>query len=131
MGTFHTICWNFLFLKSINKKKISKARQTVPARLMESQIWCSCVACVVGRAQKRNKGLCQHFCQGESCPPALTLMPDNSVPPCMTLMLFNLLPRNWVSEGVSPSKSMHGFLKRNCLGFQKFLFSRLNLHWVL
>ena len=123
MGTFHTICWNFLFLKSINKKKISKARQTVPARLMESQIWCSCVACVVGRAQKRNKGLCQHFCQGESCPPALTLMPDNSVLPYMSQVPFSLLPLCWSTEGVSPSKSLYGCFKRNCLGFQQLLSS--------
>ena len=55
------------------------------------------------RAQKRNNGLCQHFCLGESCPPApaLTLMLDNSVSPYTTLVPFELLPPGWSSEAVS------------------------------
>ena len=34
---------------------------------------------------------------------------------------FQLLPQCWSSEGVSRSKSMCRFFKRNCLGPQKFL----------
>ena len=52
-----------------------------------------------GRTQKRNNGLCQHFSLGESCPPVLAVMLDNSVPPYMSLMPFNLLPPCWNLEG--------------------------------
>ena len=34
-------------------------------------------------AKKKKNGLCQHFCLGESCLPALALMPDTLVSPCM------------------------------------------------
>ena len=37
------------------------------------------------RAQRRNNGLCQHFCLGDSCSKALILMLYNSVPPHMSL----------------------------------------------
>ena len=49
-------------------------------------------------------------------PLALILMLDNSVPPHMSLMTFNLLPPCWISEGVSPSKSVHGPFKSNYMG---------------
>ena len=48
-------------------------------------------------------------------------MPDTSVPPCMLLVTFKLLPQCWNSDGVSLSKFMCGFFKRDCLGLQKFL----------
>ena len=88
---------------------------------MESQIWFPPASSVVGRAQKRNSGLCQHLCLGESWPPPLALMLDNSVLPCMSLVLFNILSPCWSSEGVSLSNSMHGPFKRNCQGVQQFL----------
>ena len=86
----------------------------------------ACWLCV-GRAQKRNNGLCQHFCLGESYPQALALMPDNSVPPPMSLVPFNMLPLHWSSEEVSLSKSVHGPFKRTCLGIQKFISSRTSI----
>ena len=46
-------------------------------------------------------------------------MLDNSAPPSMSLVPFQLLPPCWSSEGVSPSKSMHRSLKRNCLRLLK------------
>ena len=61
------------------------------------------------------------LCLGESCSPALTLMPDTSVLPCMPLVPFKLLPCCWSSEGVSLSESVCGLFKRNCLGLQMFL----------
>ena len=73
-----------------------------------------------GRVQKRDNGLCPPFLWGESCPPALTLMPDTSFSPCMPLVPFKLLLQCWSSEGVSLSKFMCGFCKRNYLGLQKF-----------
>ena len=80
-------------------------------RLMESQLW-------GGGVQKRDNGL--PFCLGEDCPPPFSLMPDTSVSPSMPLVPFKLLPHCWSSEGMSQIKSMSGFFKRNCLGFQKF-----------
>ena len=80
-----------------------------------------------GRAQKRNNGLCHHLCLGESCPPAVALMPDTLVPPGMSLMHFNLLSQSWSSEGVSLSKSVNGSFKRNYLGFQQFLSSTASI----
>ena len=85
------------------------------------------LALLGGRAQKRKNGLCQHFCPGESCPPALALMPDNSAPPHVSLTFFNLLPTHWSSEAVNLSKSVHGPFKRNSLGFQKFLSSTASI----
>ena len=57
---------------------------------------------------------CLLFCLGESCTSALASMPDTPVPPHMALVPFKC----WSSEGVSLSKSMYGFFKRNCLGLQ-------------
>ena len=48
-------------------------------------------------------------------------MSDTSVSPYIPLVPFKLLPWCWSSEGVSLSKSLCGFFKRNCLGLQKFL----------
>ena len=77
--------------------------------------------------QKRDNGLCLPFCLGESCPPALTLMPHTSVPPHMPLVPFKLLPWCWSSGAVSLSKFMCGFFKGNCLGLQKFLLPTQSL----
>ena len=65
--------------------------------------------------------LCPPFYLGERCPPALTLMPDTSVPPCMSMVSFKLLPQCWSSQGMSLSKFVCGFFKRNCLRPPKFL----------
>ena len=73
------------------------------------------------RVQKRDNGLFLPFCLGESCPPALTLMPHTSVPPHMPLVPFKLLPWCWSSGAVSLSKSMCALFKRNCLELQLFL----------
>ena len=54
-------------------------------------------------------------------------MLDNLVPPHMSLVPFKLLLWCWSSEAVSPSKSVHGPFKRNCLGFQQFLFSTASI----
>ena len=74
-----------------------------------------------GRAQKRDNGLCPPFCLGESCLPALALMPDTSGPPFMLLVPLKMLPWHWSSEEVSLNKSVCGFFKGNCLGLHKFL----------
>ena len=70
-------------------------------------------------SQKRNNDLCQHFCLGEAAPPALALMPDNSVPLCISLIPFKLLPgfgaqRVWI--WVNPCV---GTLKGTAWGLQK------------
>ena len=57
-------------------------------------------------------------------PAALALMPDAgqfSFSPHVSLMSFDLLPPCWNSEGVSPSKFVHGPFKRNCLRLQQFM----------
>ena len=78
----------------------------------------TCQFCV-GRSQKRNKGLCHHFCLAESfLSPALILMLDSSVFPHMFLVLFELLPQCWSSETLSPSKCVHSPFKKYCLRFQ-------------
>ena len=61
------------------------------------------------------------LCLGECCLPAPALIPDTSVPPCMPLVPFKLLPWCWSWEGVSLSKFVCSFFKRNCLALQKFL----------
>ena len=52
---------------------------------------------------------------------ATALVPDPSPPSCVPLVPFKLLPWHWSSEGASLNKSVCGFFKGNCLGFQKFL----------
>ena len=79
------------------------------------------------KAQKRNNGLCQALCLGNSCPTALTLLPHSLVPPHASLVSFNLLPWCWSSKGVSLSKSVHGHIKRNCLGLLQFLSSTASI----
>ena len=71
---------------------ISGVGQTVLAMLMEPQIWHQPAGSVaLKRAQKTGKGLYTPFYLGESCSPALALMPDNSVSPWMPLVPFKLL----------------------------------------
>ena len=53
--------------------------------------------------------------------PLLTLIPDTSAYPSMPLVPFNLPPHWWSSQWVWVGESMCGFIKRNCLGFHKFL----------
>ena len=86
-----------------------------------------------GRACERNNGLCLHFCLEETCPPQFSpVILNNSVPPHMPQVPFNLLPQPWSSEGLSPSKSMQGHFKRNCLGLQKsFVSLSHNPCWFL
>ena len=78
-------------------------------------------------AQKRNNGLCQHFCLRESFPQLIALMPDNPVPSHTSLMSFNLLLWCSSSEGASPSKSICRPFKRDCLGIQQFLSSTASI----
>ena len=59
------------------------------------------------RAHQRKNGLCLHFFLGESCPLALTLMPDTSIHPYMPLVTFNLL-QGWIPQGVNLSKFLCG-----------------------
>ena len=82
-----------------------------------------------GRVEKRNNGLCSPFCLGESCPPALALMPDTSVPSSMPLVLFKLLPQFWISEGVSLSPCV-GSLRGTAWDSRSF-FHQLNPYWCL
>ena len=93
------------------------------SRLMESHIWRPpAISVTFGeRVQNRDNGLCLSFCLGESCPPALALMPNTLVPPHMPLVPFELVSWCWSSDEVSLSNFMCGFFKRNCLGLQKFL----------
>ena len=96
------------------------------AHLIESQIWHLSFSSVSlwGEGSEKQQWPLSTFLSVESCPPALTLMPDISVPPFMPLLPFKLLPWCWSSEGVSLSReSVCGFFKRNCLGLQKFLSS--------
>ena len=57
-----------------------------------SQVWHHLPALQGEGAQQKNSGLCQHFSLEESCPPALTLILDDSVPFYMSLAWFELLP---------------------------------------
>ena len=73
---------------------ISKAGQTLLARLMESQIWHQPVGSVALLGEDLEKGQW----------PLLALMPDISVSPCIPLVPFKPLPWCRSSEGVSLSR---------------------------
>ena len=98
-------------LGKMEPQGISRAGQTVFARLMESQIhhWlASSVALPTSLF-------------GRKLSPSSCLDARHLSSPCMPLVPFKLLPQCWSSEGVSLSKFMCGFFKWNCLGLQKFL----------
>ena len=82
---------------------------------------CQLCGSVGGGLRKWSMALCPPFSLEESCPSALTLLLDTSAPPCMPLLPFKLLTQCWSSEVISLSKSICGFFKGNCLGFQKFI----------
>ena len=69
--------------------EISKAGQTMLARLTESQVWHQLAGSVRG-----GEGLEKRQW------PLLTFMPDTSVSPHMPLVPFKLLLQFWSSEGV-------------------------------
>ena len=72
------------------------------------------------------------FAWQKAAPPALTLMPDNSVPPGMSLVSLKLLPQCRSSEGLGPIMSAHGPFKMKCPGLQKpFISLSHNLHCFL
>ena len=73
---------------------ISKAGQTLLARLMESQIWHQPVGSVALLGDDLEKGQW----------PLLSFMPETSVLLCIPLMPFKLLPWCWSSEGMSLSR---------------------------
>ena len=58
---------------------------------------------------------------GKKLSSALASLTDTSVPPFIPQVPFNLLPWCQSSEGVCLHKSVCRFLKRKCLGLQKFL----------
>ena len=72
---------------------ISKAGQTLLAKLMESQICYQSGSTVALKGESSAKGQW----------PLLALMPDTSVSACIPLVPFKLLPLYWNSEGVSLS----------------------------
>ena len=77
---------------------------------METQIWNLPALWMRMAAQKRNSGLCQHFCLGESfpCSPSPNARQFSSSP--YSLVPFQLLPQCWSLERVK-SKSMCGPFK--------------------
>ena len=107
----------------MESQETSRAGQTMLARLMESQIWHLPASSVTLWEEDSLKGQwpLPAFLSGRKLSPALTLMPDTSVPHHMTLVSFRLLHQSWNSGGVSLSKSVCEFFKRNCLGLQKIL----------
>lgn len=74
----------------------------------------------VGRAQKRNSGICQHFCLGENAPlaptSALTLMLD---PFSSSLYVTGELHAVVLVLELKGSESRHGPFERNYLRLQQ------------
>ena len=68
-----------------------------------------------GRVQKRDNGFCHTFYLEESCH-----LDDRhfSSSPYTICVPLKLLPQCWSLEGMSLSKSVCGFFKKNCLGLQ-------------
>ena len=77
-------------LGGVQSLGISKADQTVLARLMESQILHQLASSVALLGEGLEKGQW----------PLFALMPDTSVFPSMPLVPFKMLPQCWSSEGV-------------------------------
>ena len=78
----------------------------------------TCLLCW-GSVHQRKNGLCQHLYLRESCPTALTLMPDNSLSPCMFLVPFKCCShagaqREWVQVSlcIGPLRGVAWYLRR-------------------
>ena len=106
-------------------------RAIVLARLMESQIWHLSFSSVSlwGEGSEKQQWPLSTFLSVESCPPALTLMPDTSVSPCKPLVPFKLLPQCWSSEGMSLSTSMYSSFRGTAWDSSSF-FHQLNPHFL-
>ena len=100
--------------------------QIVWARLMETQIW-HCLLALLGVGSETEHWPLPELLSGRKLLSSSCLMLDNSFPPRMSLIPFNLWLWHWSSEWVSPSKSVHGPVKRKCLGFQQFLSSTASI----
>ena len=113
---------------------IFREEQKVLARLMESQIW---------HLPTSSVALPTFLSDRKPSPSSLLDVSHFSSSLCVSLVPFKLLSLSCRSEGVSLSKSMCGFFKRNYLGLQQFLplaqsllvFAAMNLgdlsswHW--
>ena len=85
---------------------ISKVGHTVLARLLESQMWHQPTGSVGGRLSKGTMAC--------ACPDARLFSFS-----LYTTGILQAATRCWSSEGVSPSESVCGFPKRNCLELQQ------------
>ena len=85
---------------------------------MEAQKWCLPASSLRGGLRKGTMDFVSNSVWEKDAFPSHTLMPGSSVPSCMSLGPFELLPKQWSSERVSLSKSMHGLLKRNAWNFR-------------
>ena len=99
-------------LGGMEPQGISRTGQTVLTRLMESQIW---------HLPTSSVALPTFLSDRKPSPSSLLDVSHFSSSLCVSLVPFKLLSLSCRSEGVSLSKSMCGFFKRNYLGLHNFL----------
>ena len=97
---------------------ISREGETV--RLIESQIW-HWPASSVGGGVSKGTIASAPFLSERKLSPSSYFDTRYSVAPCMPLVPFKLPFQCWSLEGMSQSKSVCGFFKRNCVGLQEVL----------
>ena len=88
---------------------------------MESQIWCLPASSVWGGLSKGTVASASNFFWEKAVLQLLPWFQILQALPGLPLVPFKLLPLCWTSEGMSLSKSVHGFFKRHCFGVQQFL----------
>ena len=106
-----------------NLRGSPRAGQTVLASLMKSQICHPPASSVTPRGEGSEEGQWPlfTFLSGRKLSPSSYLDDRHVSSARMPLVTFKLLPWFWSTEGMSLSKSMYGFFKRNYLELQKLL----------
>ena len=100
-------------LGRVGPEGITRVRQTVLARVMETQLQHPHAGSVGKGISKGTVASVGTSVWDKVAPPNFTLMPENSVSFCMSLVLFKLLYQSWSTEGLSLNKSVHGPFRRN------------------
>ena len=100
-------------LGRVGPEGITRVRQTVLARVMETQLQHPHAGSVGKGISKGTVASVGTSVWDKVAHPKFTLMPENSVSFCMSLVLFKLLYQSWSTEGLSLNKSVHGPFRRN------------------
>ena len=108
-------------MNGVGSQRITRARQTLLAKLMDTQIWCLPVP-VGGRLSKGTMASTSMSVWEKAASTALTLKPDNSVLPVCSSCFLNCCSSVGAQSSESVSKSVQRPFKRNAWDSRSPLF---------